>query len=53
MITTVETYEDGTLIDSREIEVPDPEPVPADDIIAAVGAMTPEQKADLRAALGL
>lgn len=32
---------------------PDPEPVAADTVIASVAAMSEEQKADLRAALGL
>lgn len=44
----------GGVLVSRE-EVPDPEPAPiaAGDFIAQVQAMTPVQKADLRAALGL
>lgn len=48
------TYEvfdtDGNLLHSEEIT---PEPVNPDDLIAGVTAMTNEQKADLRAALGL
>lgn len=53
MIKTIETYENGVLTDSRTIEVPDPEPVAADELIDSVAAMTEDQKADLRAALGL
>ena len=56
MINVVEVYEDGILIGTEEIEIPDPapEPLPEPDVlIASVAQMTPDQKADLRAALGL
>lgn len=56
MIITSETYEDGVLVSTEQIEVPDPlpEPLPdADTLIASIAEMTPAQKSDLRAALGL
>ena len=56
MIQTIETYEDGVLIHTEQVEVPDPEPVPVpepDALIEAIAVMDDTQKAALRAALGL
>ena len=55
MIQIVETYEDGVLISTHEIEVPDlPVEVPEPDaLIASIAQMDDNQKAALRAALGL
>lgn len=54
MIQTIETYKDGVLVESRDIEVPDFEPTPqVDDIAAALSALPPDTLAALRAALGL
>jgi hypothetical protein len=48
---------DDNIVSVVEVEVPDPEPdvlpVGADAIVASIAEMTPAQKADLRAALGL
>lgn len=58
MIQTIETYEDGVLIESREVEVPDaPDVSPVQDIADALTANPdafPDDILDLlRAALGL
>lgn len=56
MIQIISTFEDGVLVATEQIEVPDPAPEPlpdADVLIASIAAMDPAQKADLRAALGL
>lgn len=47
---------DHNIVSIEHVEVPDeptPEPVPADAVIASVAAMTDDQKAALREALGL
>lgn len=58
MIQTIETYEDGVLIESRQVEVPDPPDVsPVQDIADALtanpDAFPPDILAALRAALGM
>lgn len=53
----VQEFQNGVLIaeyDDGQPELqPDPEPVAPDTVIASVAAMTDEQKAQLRQALGL
>ena len=51
MIKIVDTYDNGVLINTEYIEVPDEENV--SDIISAVESMTPEQLEALRNLLGL
>lgn len=53
MIQTIETYEDGVLVDTREVEVPAPDPSPVADIAAALANLPTDTLAALRAALGI
>lgn len=52
----VQEFQDGELVAEYDDGHPEPDltrPVDADTVIASVAAMTAEQKAELRAALGL
>lgn len=54
MIETHATFDDGVLIESRQVEVPDPEPTAqVSDIAQALAALPPDTLAALRAALGI
>jgi hypothetical protein len=52
MIQTVETYENGVLISTEQIEVPDL-PDDTSNITAVIDAMTPAQLDAMRNLLGL
>jgi hypothetical protein len=51
MIKRVDTYDNGVLINTEYVDVPDEEN--HSDIIAAIESMTPEQLEALRNLLGL
>jgi predicted ATP-grasp superfamily ATP-dependent carboligase len=51
MIQIVETWKDGLLVLTEEVEVPDP--AANSDVISAVASMTPEEIDQLKQLLGL
>lgn len=55
MIQTIETYEDGVLVETREVEVPDPPAADPDvtELAAALANLPTDTLAALRAALGI
>jgi hypothetical protein len=51
VIQRIETWDNGTLIEVQEIEIPNP---PANsDVLNAVASMTPEELDQLRSILGI
>lgn len=54
MIQTIETYEDGVLVGTREVEVPDLDPQPdVTELATALAALPADTLAALRSALGI
>lgn len=55
MIQTIETYEDGVLVETREVEVPDPPAADPDVTVlaAALAGLPADTLAALRSALGI